>query len=41
MGDYREQITFTDNDHRTFTSSAKQSDGSWKQFMQADYQRVG
>ena len=40
MGDYREQIIFTDNDHRTFTSSSKQPDGSWKQFMQADYERV-
>nr|WP_117191010.1 DUF1579 domain-containing protein [Rhizobium terrae] len=39
MGDYREQITFTDIDHRTFTSSARQPDGSWKQFMQADYAR--
>lgn len=37
--DYREQITFTDRDHRTFTSSAKQPDGSWKQFMQANYTR--
>ncbi|MFN7101989.1 MAG: DUF1579 domain-containing protein [Pseudorhizobium sp.] len=39
-GDYREQIAFTDDDHRIFTSSAKQPDGSWKQFMEARYARV-
>ena len=39
--DYREQIIFTDNDHRIFNSSAKQADGSWKQFMQAHYARKG
>ncbi|MBW9115883.1 DUF1579 domain-containing protein [Rhizobium cauense] len=37
--DYREQIIFTDDDHRTFNSSAKQPDGSWKQFMEAHYTR--
>ncbi|NKL35671.1 DUF1579 domain-containing protein [Rhizobium leguminosarum bv. viciae] len=36
---YREQITFVDADHRTFVSSAKQPDGSWKQFMEAHYAR--
>jgi hypothetical protein len=41
LGDYREQITFTSPDHRTFTSSAKQPDGTWKQFMQASYTRKG
>lgn len=40
-GEYREQIAFTDNDHRTFNSSAKQPDGSWKQFMEANYRRIG
>jgi len=38
--DYREQITFIDDDHRTFTSAAKQPDGSWKQFMEAHYVRA-
>ncbi|AJD40456.1 hypothetical protein RGR602_CH01098 [Rhizobium gallicum bv. gallicum R602sp] len=37
--DYREQIIFADDDHRTFNSSAKQPDGSWKQFMEAHYTR--
>ena len=37
--DYREQIAVIDDDNRTFTSSAKQADGSWKQFMQARYAR--
>jgi len=41
LGDYRDQIIIKDNDHRTFTSSSKQPDGSWKQFRQADYARVG
>ncbi|MCF6370366.1 DUF1579 domain-containing protein [Rhizobium halophilum] len=39
-GEYREQIIFTDADHRIFNSSAKQPDGSWKQFMEAHYSRV-
>lgn len=38
-GEYREQIVFADDDHRVFTSSAKQPDGSWKQFMEAHYSR--
>ncbi|MDO3434696.1 DUF1579 domain-containing protein [Rhizobium sp. CBN3] len=39
LADYRERITFVDDNHRTFTSSAKQEDGSWKQFMEAHYIR--
>ncbi len=39
LADYREQITFLSDDHRTFNSSAKQPDGSWKQFMEAHYRR--
>jgi hypothetical protein len=39
LADYRETITILDDDHRTFTSSAKQPDGSWKQFMEAHYTR--
>jgi hypothetical protein len=39
-GEYREQIVFTDDDHRIFTSSAKQPDGSWNQFMEARYARM-
>lgn len=38
-GEYREQIIFKDDDHRTFNSSAKQPDGTWKQFMEAQYTR--
>jgi hypothetical protein len=39
LADYREQIVFTDHDHRIFNSSARQPDGSWKQFMEARYTR--
>ncbi|ACE90245.1 DUF1579 domain-containing protein [Rhizobium phaseoli] len=39
LADYRERITFINPDHRTFTSSARQADGSWKQFMEAHYIR--
>lgn len=39
LADYREQITFLSDDHRSFNSSAKQPDGSWKQFMEAHYRR--
>ncbi|TDK37641.1 DUF1579 domain-containing protein [Rhizobium deserti] len=39
--DYREQIIFTDDNHRIFNSSARQPDGSWKQFMEAHYTRKG
>jgi len=38
--DYREDMAFIDDNTRTFTSSAKQADGSWKQFMEARYVRV-
>lgn len=41
LADYREQITFVDDDVRTFTSSAREPDGSWKQFMEARYTRKG
>ncbi|MGO8286849.1 DUF1579 family protein, partial [Rhizobium ruizarguesonis] len=30
LADYHEQIIFVDADHRTFISSARQPDGSWK-----------
>lgn len=40
MQDYREQITFTDDDTRVFTSSARQPDGSWNEFMRAEYRRL-
>ncbi|WP_092998444.1 DUF1579 domain-containing protein [Rhizobium sp. NFR07] len=39
MADYRERVTFLSDDHRTFTSAARQADGSWKQFMEAHYHR--
>ena len=37
--DYRERIAFIDDDNRTFTSFAKQPDGSWQQLMEARYAR--
>lgn len=39
-GEYREQIIIKDDAHRIFNSSAKQADGSWKQFMEVNYRRV-
>lgn len=39
LADYREQIIFVDADHRSFISSTRQPDGSWKQFMEAQYAR--
>ncbi len=41
IGEYREQIVFTDRDNRIFNSSVKQPDGTWKQFMEARYTRKG
>jgi Protein of unknown function (DUF1579) len=41
LADYREQIAFLDDITRTFTSSAREPDGSWKQFMEARYTRKG
>jgi hypothetical protein len=41
LADYREQIAFIDDATRTFTSSARQPDGSWKPFMEARYARKG
>lgn len=40
LAEYREQIIFLSEDHRLFNSSAKQPDGSWKQFMEAHYSRL-
>lgn len=40
IGQYRDSIEIKSADHRTLTSATQQSDGSWKQFMQADYRRV-
>lgn len=40
MQEYREQIIFTDKDNRIFTSSTHEPDGSWKEFMRADYRRI-
>lgn len=37
---YREQIIFTGDDTRVFTSSAGQPDGGWHAFMRADYTRI-
>lgn len=41
LADYREQITFVTDDVRTFTSSTREADGVWKQFMEARYTRKG
>lgn len=40
MQDYREQIIFTDDDNRIFISSSLQPDGSWSEFMRAQYRRL-
>lgn len=39
LAENREQLIFHHRDHRTFNSAARQSDGSWKQFMEAHYTR--
>ena len=36
---YREAITLLDDDNRTFTSSVRTADGTWKEFMKAKYRR--
>jgi surface antigen len=36
---YREAITLINDNERTFTSSVRQPDGSWKEFMIANYRR--
>ncbi len=41
LADYREQIAFLDDNVRTFTSSAREADGTWKQFMEVKYTRKG
>lgn len=40
IGQYKDVIEFLTDDHRTLTSHNQQEDGSWKQFMRADYRRV-
>jgi len=40
MGQYRDVIEFSDDDHRTFTSSQLDEDGGWRTYMTAHYRRV-
>jgi len=41
MIDYRDTITFLDDDHRTLTAAAKSADGSWQDhFMTVHYRRI-
>lgn len=37
---FKDVIEFVSDDHRVHTSHAQQPDGSWKQFMRADYRRT-
>ena len=37
---YRDVITFIDADHRTFTGSVRQADGSFKEFMRDELKRL-
>ncbi|WP_316154184.1 DUF1579 domain-containing protein [Cupriavidus sp. BIC8F] len=39
MAQYRDVITFTDDDHRTLTSYMLGENGEWTQFMNASYRR--
>lgn len=39
MCNYRETITFLDDDTRTFSSSVEKPDGSWETFMTMAYRR--
>jgi hypothetical protein len=41
MARYRDVITMVSASERTLTSFSHQPDGSWKQFMQATYRKVG
>lgn len=36
---YHDAITFLDDDHRRFTGSVRQPDGTFKQFMAVDFRR--
>jgi len=38
---YRDITEFVSDDHRVMTSRSLQADGSWKQFNEAHYHRVG
>jgi hypothetical protein len=40
IGYYRDVIEIKSPDHRTLTSYTKTPDGTWVQFMQADYRRA-
>lgn len=37
---YRDEITFVSDTHRTLRSSVKGPDGTWQEFMKADYKRM-
>jgi hypothetical protein len=37
---YRDAVELVDANHKRLTSSVKNADGSWTQFMQANYERV-
>jgi len=37
---YRDAVEIKSPDHRLFTASIQQPDGSWSTFMTASYQRV-
>ena len=39
MTDFRETLTITDADHRTFTSAMKNDDGTWTTFVTVNYTR--
>src|SRR5688572_6508199 len=37
---YKDTIELVDDDHRVLTSSMQQDDGTWNEFMRADYRRT-
>lgn len=39
MSNYRETLTFLDDDTRTFSSSVEKPDGSWETFVSMTYRR--
>jgi hypothetical protein len=41
MAQYRDVITFEDDDYRVMTSSYQRDDGTWQLFMTAHYRRAG
>ena len=40
IGKFKDVIQMVSDDHRVLTSHVQSEDGTWKQFMRADYRRT-